>query len=469
MGGVVPGDEVAGSGSAAASPDPNRPPPEREQDLGEGGEANAAIPVVRRLAGIGVGLGAVGFLLWLRGQPGLAEALYGSGPLAVLPRWLSQATGVVPVSLAELFVVAVLGRQMLGVTRGIRTASRPLHRATPGLLLRGALRLGQDAGVLLALFALLWGGQYARPGLEARLGLADPGRVEVTELEGLARMAVEEANRYYEEIHGSDDSGRPTPRAGGDELRPELDAAWSAVALRHGFPDRAAQPHGPAKGFLLTPLMRPFGVAGMYFPFTGEALLLADLPGVLFPKEKAHEMAHQRGFASESDANALAFLVAREADDPRIRYSAYVFLQNQLLGTLVPLDPERARAVMEERAPGVVRDLEDRARYWAVARGWTRWVGLSLNDLMLRAHGVPEGVASYQGSVRVFVALARAQGPDGLRPPSRGPMSPHSRRSPTAVPPASSAGFLNWSGEWGRLEGFRLGSSTPNQTPRPPG
>jgi hypothetical protein len=466
---VVPGDEVAGR-DGVAGPERERVCVGREKGRVEGrDEATSAIPVARRLAGIGAGLAAVGLLLLLRGQPGLAEVLYGSGPLASVPRWLSQLTGVVPVSLAELFVVAVLGRQVLGVARGLRAAPRPLQRAAPTLLLRGALRLGQDVGVLVALFALLWGGQYARPGLEARLGLADPGTVELSELEGLARMAVEEANRYYREIHGSDDAGRPTPRAGGDELRPQLDAAWSTVVLRHGLPERAAQPHGPSKGFLLTPLMHPFGVAGMYFPFTGEALLLSDLPGVLFPKEKAHEMAHQRGFASESDANALAFLVAREADDPRIRYSAYVFLQNQLLGTMVPLDPERARAVMEERAPGVVRDLEDRTRYWATATGWTRWVGFSLNDLMLRAHGVPEGVASYQGSVRVFVALARAQGPDGLRPPPRGAISPHSRRSPTAIPSTSSAGFLNWSGEWGRLEGFRLGSSTPNQTPRPPG
>lgn len=430
---------------------------------------HAPVPFRRRLSGIAAGIVAVGFLLLLRTQPGLAEGLYGSGPLAALPRWLSRATGIVPVSLAELFVAAVLGRQVLGMIHGLRSSARPPPPAALRLLFRGALRLGQDVGVLLALFAVLWGGQYARPDLESRLGLPEPGTVELTELEGLARLAVEEANRYYREIHGSDDAGRPTLRAEVDELRPELEAAWSRLALRHDLPERAGHPHGRAKGFLLTALLRPFGVAGMYFPFTGEALLLADLPGVLLPKEKAHEMAHQRGFASESDANALAFLVAREAHDPRIRYSAYVFLQNQLLATMAGLSPERARALMEDRSPGVVRDLEDRARYWARARGWTRWVGLSLNDLMLRAHGVSEGVASYQGSVRVFVALARAQGPDALRPPPSGPTSFEPRNPSTATPPTSSGGFLNWSGEWGRLEGCHPGPSPSHRTPRPPG
>jgi hypothetical protein len=368
---------------------------------------------------MGVGVGALLFLLLSQGRPALAEALMDGGLLAGVSRALSLGTGAIPFSLAELVVLGFLVRQGAGLAGEWRRRGRGQGRDRfARLLTRGSLRLGQDLGVLVALFVVLWGLQYPRPGLEVRLGLSPLEEVSVEEVESLARMAVSHTNHFYEVVHGSLDGGEPTPAAPRGELLTELEAGWERVASRYGLPERARLRHGSPKPLLATALVRPFGVAGMYFPFTGEALLLRDLPGVLLPKEMAHEMAHQRGFASEADANALAFLVARETADPRINYAGYVFLQGQLVGELALRDPDRAQAVREELAPGVVRDLQDRARYWAVARGWTRWVGLSLNDLMLRAHGVPEGVASYQRSTRIFLALARAEGEEALLPRS---------------------------------------------------
>ena len=57
-------------------------------------------------------------------------------------------------------------------------------------------------------------------------------------------------------------------------------------------------------------------------------------PGVLLGKDLGHEMAHQRGFSSESDANVLGTLVAARSSDPLARYSAYSFLQRQLVTAL---------------------------------------------------------------------------------------------------------------------------------------
>ncbi len=370
----------------------------------------------RRLAGIGAGVGAVLLFLVLQGRPEVAERLLAQGILPAFRRSLSLMTALVPFSLAELVVLVVLGLLVVGAVRGVRQVRRGQDRL-PRTLLRGALRLGHDVGILVALLVVLWGVQHTRPGLEDRLGIQMAGEVGVEEIEPLAAAAVRSANRFYREIHGSRDAGAPTPAPPRREIRHELDRAWERVVAHYRLPPRATLSHGTPKAFLSTPLVRRFGISGMYFPFTGEALLLADLPGVLMPKEMAHEMAHQRGFASESDANVLAFLVGREAADPRIRYAAYVFLQRQLLSALAELDRERAVAVAAERHPGVRRDLQDRERYWEVARGWTRDVGVGLNHAMLRAHGVPEGIASYRGSTWVFVALAREEGVEALLPP----------------------------------------------------
>ncbi len=63
------------------------------------------------------------------------------------------------------------------------------------------------------------------------------------------------------------------------------------------------------------------GYLAFYQPITGEAILRTDLPFWTQPYTIAHEMAHQLGYASETDANFIAYVVAAESGDPILRYS----------------------------------------------------------------------------------------------------------------------------------------------------
>jgi hypothetical protein len=385
------------------------------EGTGEGPLSPPPLRLGRRLLGIGAGLTALGLFHVLTRFPQQAENLVGDGPLPALMRSLSRLTGAVPISLMEVVVLAVLARQGVGVVRGFFQFRRG-EDTLPRTLARGGLRLAQDVGVLIFLFYLLWGFQYARPELGTRLGFSDSGTVSAAELRALAWESVHGGNVLYRALHGVDDLGDPTPSASPRELLAALEEGWERAADRWGLDPRLARQHGPPKPFLASPLVKRFGVAGMYFPFTGEALVLSDLPGALRGKEMAHEMAHQRGMARESDANALAYLVAREAPDPRIRYAAGLFIQRQLISALARVDPDAAWAVIQERIPGVRRDLEAVAEYWARARGPVSEATTRLNHAMLRTHGIAEGVESYQGSVWVFVALARREGVGSLLP-----------------------------------------------------
>lgn len=379
-------------------------------------QGNALTPAVhlrRRLAGIGLGLLGWGTYKLLEGAPHVAESLVGGGPLAETQRLLSLSTGVVPVSLAGLVALLILARQVHGIAGGVLQVRRGEDRF-PRALARGGLRFAQDVGVLVFFFYFLWGFHYARPGLEDHLGIGLVGDVTAEEIAPLARRSVESANDLYREIHGNSDSGSPTEAPAIVDVLPGLEEAWRAVGHELALSDRIGRPHGPPKYFWTSWVMRRLGIGGMYFPFTGEALVLGDLPGVLVGKNLAHEMAHQRGVASESDANVLGFLVARRSHDPRVRYSAYVFLQQQLAPVLLGLAPDEGEELLELRYSGVQRDLFDAHKYWSPARSTAGAVATRANDAMLRSHGVPEGVGSYGGSVWILVALARKHGVEVL-------------------------------------------------------
>ena len=366
-----------------------------------------------RWVGLALGVSAWVAFLVISAFPGVAEVVAGTGPIPALRRILSLASGVVGVSLAEFVVLAVVIRQALGGWKGVRAIREGLI-GIPRALGHGALRLAQDAGVLFFLFYLLWGFQYARPGLEDRLGIAVAGEVSAEELHHLALQSVERLNELYREVHGSGDAGEATAAPDLATLVPGLRSGWARVVADFDLAPQMTRRHGDPKTFLSTPLMKRFGVAGMHFPYTGEALVLSDLPGVLLGMDMGHEMAHQRGIAREADANVLGFLVAAASDDPLARYSAHHFLNRQLVSALQRVAPAEAREVARMREPGVARDYAHVREFWEPAQGVAGAAATRVNDAMLRSHGIPEGVANYQGSVWVLVAVARAWGEDKL-------------------------------------------------------
>ncbi len=371
--------------------------------------------VARRLTGIGLGLSGWGAYHLLSERPELASAVAGAGAVPALMRGLSVLTAAIPLPLAEAVVLGVVLRQVVGAGRGlgrIRAGREPLMPA----LMRGGLRFAQDAGLLVFLFYLLWGFQYARPGLEAHLGIEAAGEARRPELRALAEHAVRLTNEAYEELHGSTDIGVPTPSRPLGLIVPSLETGWERIREVLDLPDRVARPYGAPKEILATPLVKRLGISGIYFPYTAEALVLNDLPGVLLGKELGHEMSHQRGFSSESDANVLGTLVALHSPDPFLRYAGAAFLQRQLVPALQRVSSTDAQEVAAARSPGVRRDLVALARYWQPAQTPVAAAASRVNDAMLRTHGVNEGVASYRGSTWVFVAIARERGIDALLP-----------------------------------------------------
>jgi len=77
------------------------------------------------------------------------------------------------------------------------------------------------------------------------------------------------------------------------------------------------------KATLFNPLADYVGFTGYFNPFTAEGQVRTDMPGLELPFVACHETAHMLGFASESEANLIGYLVAIQSTNPYVRYSAY--------------------------------------------------------------------------------------------------------------------------------------------------
>ena len=92
------------------------------------------------------------------------------------------------------------------------------------------------------------------------------------------------------------------------------------------------------KATLFNPLADYVGFTGYFNPFTAEGQVRTDMPGLELPFVACHETAHMLGFASESEANLIGYLVATKSSNPYVRYSAYnenfTYAQREQLGMM---------------------------------------------------------------------------------------------------------------------------------------
>ncbi len=264
--------------------------------------------------------------------PGLVEYFYARSVYPHVARALSRLTGGFPFSVGEALFVLFSLLTLAAIARLAYTLAR--RRAEWRALLLKTCRLALWlAAVLTFVFMLVFGLNYQRPPLVEVLGY-DQRRANADELDAMTRAVVEGVNRNYEESHAAEYTPPDTPRV--------VIILGESYAREAELADFAVEGFGPPKAVYFSDALTRLGVSGVYFPFTGEPNFNADAPDFERPFSIAHEMAHQRGFARESEANFVAFLVCAHADDPFVRYSGY----RQAFGVafeLYKLDPARAR------------------------------------------------------------------------------------------------------------------------------
>ena len=380
----------------------------RRRGVAIGSDDDRPLHVQRRLAVTAAGALSYVLLLALQPHPWVTERLYSTTISPLIGRGLSRTTGIIPFSLFEIIVLALVVPAVVRTVVAIRAARRGRRRWS-NVLASGALILGQAAGIGLTLFYVLWGYNYVRPSLETRLGLSRGDAAGVDEIATLTRELVDAGEEAYLRLHGRSDAGVPTGlSADRRTVLAGLDSGWARATTMLGLAPTAANRYGSPKSPWSSTVARYLGISGgMYFPFTGEALVVRDLPAPQRIKTMAHEQAHQRGTAVEGDANALAYFVCALSPDPLVRYAGISFARDQMLVELARKDPRRWREEAERMGPGVRRDRAALRAYWARTAVPVAELANRVNDASLRANRVRGGVQSYGRSTIVFIEFAR--------------------------------------------------------------
>lgn len=351
--------------------------------------------------------------------PHTVETFYSQGVGQWAGRTLSSVSGMVRFSVVEFAIVMLVlwlltpgAIALVHVARGRRRLSNAV--------VSGALRSASAAGIVVTAFYLLWGLNYSRPDLLTRLGWdplpEKPGAgtwssIDEKELARLCSELVDMTNFSYIEATGTTDAGVPSmPRVSLAAMDAALDDGFERVTAELGLHSSFAKRRGPAKPVLSSGFLSALGIAGFYFPYTGEANFNQHAPLCQQLHTIAHEKAHQRGITGEDEANFLGFLACAYSTDAFTRYSGYLFAQRQLMTELVLRNRETAAILLQRRLPGVQRDMDWHRSFWDTYRGTPRSISVAMNNVYLKANHVNGGLRSYHRSAQLLIVFARQKG-----------------------------------------------------------
>ena len=155
-------------------------------------------------------------------------------------------------------------------------------------------------------------------------------------------------------------------------------------------------------------LMSIMDFTGVYCAWTGESNVNVDSPACLLPATVAHELAHQRGIASEQECNFLGVLASTTSGNPAYVYagwlSGYIYLGN----ALYRVAPESYWAIRNAMPDTVKADLAYNNAYWAQFQdSVVQTVSNQVYDGLLKAYGDERGIQSYGTVVDLLVAYYR--------------------------------------------------------------
>jgi hypothetical protein len=319
--------------------------------------------------------------------PVWVDTYYTRGLYAALAGVLVPLTGSVPLPVTLLLLAALLVGLVLRVTLA-------KHRPRGWRAVRQWLGRGVIVGVTLyALFIVVWGANYARTPVEARLNLSAEAAPSTLEHIAFAEVLSNVIRQDYD--------APPNWNA---------DLAAGTVSLRRVVAQLEGREVTLPRFVKRTPpgfLLYTGQATGLMVPWTLEGYVDRALP---YPYQLAtalHEAAHVAGYSSEAEADFIAAVAGLTSDNASVRYStALTFFARSAPYNLLP---ERYQAILNYLPERFTRDLAALRRAYdtyrapeAVARLQTQ-----VYDGYLRSQRVDEGVADYGRAITLLMAAQR--------------------------------------------------------------
>ena len=326
------------------------------------------------------------------------ERYYSRGIYPLISSFLRFLLGWIPFSVGDVLYGAAVVWILVKAAKALRAVfKRELFRGD--FVLSAQRTLG---GLLLIYvsFNVLWGINYNRKGIAGQLGL--PTReYSVNELKSLNAALLQRVNESNTMLQQQAPDSRGLPIFDGAQ-RAYREAEKKYPFLQYQSPSLKSSLWGWLGNYA--------GFLGYYNPFTGEGQVNTSVPGFIQPFTNCHEIAHQLGYAKESEANFVGYLAATASTDPAFLYSAYLDLFLYANGNLFYTDSLAAKGFAKQLLPAVKSDLKRWRQFNIQHKNPIEPVVRWMYGAYLQNNQQPSGILSYEEVTGFLVAYYKKYG-----------------------------------------------------------
>lgn len=255
------------------------------------------------------------------------------------------------------------------------------------------LDFGTFVIILVWIFHLSWGFNYHRLPLNKKLQI--PYEYSEEDLVHRLDIIIDESNKSHSGIVSSDTLAVKFPYS--------KEQIFEKIKLYNPIYQETHLRNFKVKKSLISLTLSYMGYSGYLNPFTLESQVNTKIPIQSLITTSLHESAHQLGYATEKEANFIAYLSAIKSDDQYIRYAGKTFAFRYLYNELYKVDSKIAINKLKRLNPGILKNFKEVNDFWRKYENPFEIIFDKTYDNYLKVNGQKNGINSYNEMVGLVI------------------------------------------------------------------
>jgi hypothetical protein len=282
--------------------------------------------------------------------PDLVERWYSNGLFVIISKTLRIVLGKLPFSVGDL----IYGILILYLLKSIWKSRKTLKTEWKN----NVLKVLKVLSVVYFLFHFLWAMNYYRQPLFEKMKIER----DYTDADLLifTKKLIAKTNEIQLKI-GKNDSLKIVFPYTNDEVFDMTINGYQKLCKQYPYFEYT---NLSIKKSLFSLPLTYMGFGGYLNPFTNEAQVNYLVPMYNAPMTTCHEMAHQIGFASESECNFIGFLASTKNEDLYFQYSGYSTALRYCLNNWYARDEKVFDELLKTVHPGILKNYKESEDFW---------------------------------------------------------------------------------------------------------
>lgn len=331
----------------------------------------------------------IAFIQLISFFPVLIEGYYSNGLYVSISNFLRVILGFFPFSLGDIFYILAIVFLIIGCIKITKNAKISWKNRL--------LKILSYLSVFYFFFHILWGLNYYRLPLFEKLKIDK--EYSNQDLLKFTKQLIEKTNSIHIQITKNDSSKVVFPYSQEQVFEMNLNGYQN---LSNQIPSFNYE-HPSIKKSLFSLPLSYMGFSGYLNPFTNEAQVNYKIPMYNFPTTVTHEMAHQLGYASESEANFIGFLASINNQNIYFQYSGYNHALHYCLSNWRFRDEVQFKKLLKTVHPGIIKNYKESEDFWDNYESFVETGFHLFYDRFLKINQQKDGIEGYSRFVDLLV------------------------------------------------------------------